>query len=151
MEVLSYDKVRVDEKKLYASNRGGHRRVERGTSKKEGDCRSECSRGRGFDSRLDRASTRGTHTDKANRTSDGILTSTLKYDSSGIVILDSCSPKDFKKNFDSIKSSIPFSPCVDSHTEEELSKMCCLYTKGVGFVAIEKDGNICSVLIVYYR
>lgn len=146
MEVLNYEQVRLDEEKFYDGDRKGHRRVERGTTRKEGDCRSKCSRRRASNFRANSTNSRRSETNKINRTSDDVLTSTLKYDSSGVVVLDFCSPREFKKNFDSIKSSIPFSPCVDSHSEEELSRMCCLYTRGVGFVAIEKDGNICSVL-----
>ncbi len=52
---------------------------------------------------------------------------------------------DFSRDFARAKSLHPNSACVDSHSEKELSSMKCLRTDN-GFVAVETDGNINSVL-----
>lgn len=146
MEVLDYEQVRLDVRKLHESNRKGHRRVESGITRKEEERNFKYTGKRGRDFKSDRACKRGYETKPISRTSNDVCDDIIKYDKDSIALLNSCTAKDFKKNFDKAHKSILFSPCVDKHSEDELSDMCCLYTKGVGFVAVNKDGNICSVL-----
>ena len=146
MEVLDYEQVRLDVRKLYESDRKGYRRVESGTTRKKEKWNSQYSGERRRDSESDRACKRGCKTKSISSTSNDVCDDIIKYDKDNIALLNNCTAKDFKKNFDKAHKSIPFSPCVDKHSEAELSNMCCLYTRGVGFVAVSKDGNICSVL-----
>lgn len=146
MEVLGNEQTRLDERKLHESDREGCRRVERRIASEKESRRVECSRRRGYDSEVNRTSTREPYSNKTSRTSDDVLTSSITFDNNGVPVLSQCSPKKFSQRFADAHPKIPFSPCVDKPEESDLKDRCCLYTEGVGFVSIEKDGNICAVL-----
>ena len=137
MEVLSNEQIRLVVQKSHRGNRQGCGRTETGTitERERGGIRQNS--GRGLNSQNDRTRQGGSSTNTINTSTNDVRNVPLRQ----------VSPKVFKKNFDTTKKSLgKWSICVDSHSEEELSDMCCLYRKNFGFVAVCKDGNICSVL-----
>lgn len=131
-EVLLNDKVGLDCNTRERSNKGALRGAERRvvTKREEWNIRQEEKR-KSSSGCIERQ-------DRQRRIHD--------VDSNGIVILKPCSSSVFKKKFDSAKSIVPFSWCVDSHSIEDYNNMTILYSEGQGFVSVSSDGNIGSVL-----
>lgn len=137
MEVLSNEQIRLVVQKSRRGNRQGCGRTETGTITERERGGTRQNSGRGLNSQNDRTRQGGSSTNTINTFTNDVRNVPLRQ----------VSPKVFKKNFDKTKQSLgKWSICVDSHSEEELSDMCCLYKKGFGFVTVCKDGNICSVL-----
>lgn len=140
MEEKDYVKIAMGNRKQKECNRRGFTGSEKGTSSEgvKRNIRQEAGRGRSIEC-SEKSSNRCSEVQ--NDVGNGLL-----VDSNGISILPECSPKQFHNDFSKEHEKMEFSPCVDTHSVDDLSKMHCFGHKNLGFVAIEQNGNICSVL-----
>lgn len=138
MEELSNEEIRLCNRKQRKGNRERPNGTSRGIIKKEGSS--------GI--RHIRENSTGVSEGVANqgRGVQNVAGDGLLVDNNGVSIIPKCSPEKFYNDFISERSKAKFAPCVDTHSVEELSEMNCFGHKDLGFYAVAKDGNICSVL-----
>lgn len=136
----SYDKVRKSNREQRECNRAGFIGVETGTSS-EGIKRGvgQVER-RGYSTECAKRPTNRCNTVQ-NDARNGVLVG-----SDGISVIPVCSPQQFLRDFSDEHSKMEFAPCVDTHNLHELMQMQCYGHKDLGFFAVSRDGNICSVL-----